>query len=405
MNENADQNRQESRIKGASFAAGFHCRLLRESISWLQTSEHEHFLSPRQVKCLDLPDDCLSPFSGTQSDLLLRRRAIFLQRLATISETLERLDTPDDCPEYRPVCELMVEFAGLFDRLGSLEIQNSPENQRHLDVAVIRSILEECSQIESSVQKLLNELDEWLDRLFNQIPENCRAIFALGKEAAELKLEIESFSESDADLSNSDIGDLHRRVNSLIAKANQSLPHPSDNELESPEFSLQGVSQRFESGLKQIHKGFGSPSQQNARPEVRHSFPRHPDVEEPADADGWEKLTKSPVRLCGITITGLQHQQALTLSRLLFIPGYKCTAGDIRLALGDKAPDTQESRQRISSIITKLEQALSRQLGVTVKPASPSDRGRIIQRGLGHEQQATYSISIEQIEKLVDKSV
>lgn len=371
-------------------------------MSWLQASEHEHFLSPRKVKCLDLPDDCLSPFSGTQSDLLLRRRAIFLQRLTTIGETLERLDTPDDCPEYRLVCELMADFARLFDRLGSLEIQNSPENQRYFDVA---DILEECAQIESSVQKLLNELDEWLDRLFSQIQENCRAIFALGKEAAELRLEIESFSESDANLSNSDIGDLHRRVNSLIAKANQSLPHPNDNELESPEFSLQGVSLRFESGLKQIHKGFDDPSEQNAKPEAKHSFPRHPDVVEPVNADGWGELAKRPVELCGVTISGLQHQHAVVLSRLLFIPGYKCDADCLNLALGDGGPASKESRQRISSIITKLEQILAKKLGVTLKTASKTDTGRIIQRGLGHRQRSTYSISIEQIEKLVDKSV
>lgn len=406
MSDTSNQHSPACEWERVSFTLGHNLPLLRDIMSWLKSPEAFDSRRPVMIRAFDLPDQFLHPFQGIPSDWGRRQRKTFLQQLMVISNAVKSIQMLDNDSLSRPINVLLLEFATLFDQLEQVENDSAPKSEEQLDDRDKSLLEKDRSHIEASVLELLKQLNDRLDRITSMIPESFHAFFTLGEKAAGLRAEIESSIDTATDPSNKDIGHLQQRILRFADEADHCTSRPIRHELKPVNFSLQDAARIFDEILRKINESFDSPAQQIDCPNGNwHSFPKHPDFDEPQDADGWEELAKYPVKLCGIDIIGLEHQHKLVLTRLLYIPGMECVAGDLALAFGLKGEMTQDLRQYFSQKITKLEGELSKQLGITLNPASKRNKDRIIQHGLGHDRYATYSISLERVEKLVVKKL
>jgi hypothetical protein len=384
MSDNSKQLGDTGDLAHTCFTLGYRLPMFREGILWLEGTDTFDSRRPAMIRALDLPEHFLHPYQGVPSIWNRERRRKVLEDLLVVSNAVESLDNFHSESKLRPIRSLLSDFAIQFDQLDQLEDKNSPDNQKFYD-EVDKSWMETArSKLETTILTLVKESEDWITHIRSMIPANCHVPFELGTQSAALRAEIGISASTLDTISNTEIEHWQRQVRQIADRADGYTLQPVSRELTSSEFSREGVERLLDELVHNIDKCLRETTQQyTAMAAELHSFPTPPNSKEPENPEEWETFAKSRIMVCGIEIHLTASQQRLVLARLMYNPTQWKSANDITLVDQIWAEDEETATKRISSVISKLENKLAEQLGVSFEKGKTNQFMRPIQRRPG----------------------
>jgi hypothetical protein len=427
------------------FDLGLTLTQLSLCLDWLTAQSKYDPEMPRKILAGDLSWDWLHPYQGVPHEPFRERRKQFVLNLQKAQSLMHVLGAETKAPQTKCTDEI-TQITHLFNQLYHLEEERFYENLTWCaqnDLAEAKKDFEvRRTHLQRSITKVARSSWAKLMEAIVKAPLDYGVLIELGKRLetliADVREELELDTEHDSarptkwiSLAREALDQAARSCDQLktltVAEwvdSQSSVDHQILTLIERVRHTLRNVplaenagqdirpNNRFEHG--QQTAGNGPPTTATQQAAVNsvipthlgssNSFPHKSECTEPLDPDGWEELRKNEIVLFGVEIH-LQHQQKLVLIRLLFDERRWLTAGDLALVYADWAdwPDNKESRQAISAVVTKMEDALAEQLNIAYQKGIGNARQRPVQRSLGNQRKAMYRIDLQSLETLINK--
>jgi len=394
------EHRQKS-VAQACFTLGITFPRLSQGLDWLITKDGYDPKLPRKIRALDLPQDLLHPYQCIPHEPSRNQRKqilVDLQQVRTLNDALRNTLSCESGEASQPNVQRM---AQLFDQLFKIEQEDFIENEKwHSDEAKT-DFEARRTELQDSTIDAARQCKNQLDKFVNTLRSGRRKLFELGQILANVHTETQAESMETGRESETLLKWI-ADVQNAVADAADSYPQLSVFRFCTWSSSPGSVDDNISTLIEQLGLALREESsEERDGGHRRHRFPRASEAPEPKDADDWEQLAKQPIELFGTELQ-FTHQQGLVLVRLLFSPGEWLTAGDI--AVVDSSWNrVQNKRQEISSVITKMETELAKQLNVNYQNGKQNSTERPVQRRTGQEKRAQYRVDLNTIERLINQ--
>jgi hypothetical protein len=389
----------------AAFELGVTLGKVDRLLCWLtKTRRYDPGLATWLFERGTIPDDHLNPYQGIPIPFVRAERSRFLVEIqkacyqfSTMAKgmaTALELTGSNDVPQ----------MAKLFDRLDKLEEERFYENLKWLpseqqedartDFEGRRSYLQE------SIKRLASSIQLKISTEQKTLPQCCFSMLRFGVHLESLKYAYSDSSESITEFSSQRKANWVTFAQKYVSRAAASCHRLQ--ELTPVMWVDSGLSfdQQISNLIEQVRRVLETvPPEVIRERKLKHAYPRKSEVSEPEDPDGWEEFAKEKIILCGTEIN-LPHQRKLVLIRLLFEEGRWLTAGDLS-AVDHSWRESDDKRQGVSAVVTKMEKELAQQLNISRTELSSNDLRRPVQRSLGSERTAQYRIEVSVLEQLV----